>query len=463
MSQELSAALEAWRADRSNIELANVVDDESARLDVETPPKQKMHRWWTTRARAYDPVTVTSLLASLRWQARGKNVSWRTIILRDTPLVAHLREYGRADLDAKVHVDWLNLIDRIGLMLTWPDDPRVAMALAALVHEPPVARDSAYTMRRRLHDAALVSAIVQRVCAIGDLRAIELVGSVRAIDEAASARLAATVKAAPLPGASPTADAKLDGLWSAVIEEPASIERRLILADALGERGDPRGEVIALQCAPLVAIEKARAAGEAFDPSGMFGAHADKIGDAIRANWHRWLGEVALVVERSARWSGGLLADITVGKRSTPPWAWERITDHRELCAINRVYPSRELSPVIYLRFVTALARKPRWVFLGEGELRELRTMKRAALPGVMLPMPSLDDVRRVLAVSPELERLDLGSVEPDQLATVAQLVATLRVPSVRLTVERAGGADRGLLAELRLMPNVFVRTYGEV
>lgn len=37
-------------------------------------------------------------------------------------------------------------------------------------------------------------------------------------------------------------------LWDAVLNDPTSIERRLIYADALSAEGDPRGEFISLQC-----------------------------------------------------------------------------------------------------------------------------------------------------------------------------------------------------------------------
>lgn len=46
--------------------------------------------------------------------------------------------------------------------------------------------------------------------------------------------------------ARPKAD--LSALWSAVFDAPHDVQRKLVLADALQEQGDPRGEFISLQC-----------------------------------------------------------------------------------------------------------------------------------------------------------------------------------------------------------------------
>jgi uncharacterized protein (TIGR02996 family) len=266
----------------------------------------------------------------------------------------------------------------------------------------------------------------------------------------------AAAAAAP-PAPSPALDAQLAGVWAAVVEEPDSLERRLILADALTMRGDPRGEMIALQCAPLVAIEKARAAGETIDASGLFGVGADKIANAIDKHWHRWLGEVALVVHRQSRFAGGLLGGITAGHPGTPPWAWDRITDHHELCAVQHVYRSPLASPGIFARFVTRLAHVPPWVHVDEDVIAALADIDARRLTGIALSrLPSRDRLARVLGLAP-LQRIDFGRVDPEYLAEAVRIASQLTI-SVRITLERA--VDVGLLRELRAMPHVLVLAY---
>ena len=465
MSHELFRALAAWREDKSSFALAQAVDDASAMLVRDEAPKKKLHRWWTTQARNYDPVVVATLLAHLRWGARGKNVSWRTIILRDTPLVAQLREYGHGSVDAKYDDDWLNLLDRIGLMLTWPDDPRVAMALANLLYETPflLERSGFRGYPSYGFDRPVRAAIAKRVTEIGDLRAIARVAiASHRLESPGPKLIAAAVTNAPIARTVSTLDDKLAALWAGVADDFASIERRLVLADALTERGDPRGELIALQCAPLQAIERARAAGETLDPNGLFGAHAEYIAKTIDTNWYRWLGEVALVVERTSRFFGGLLSDVTVGTPATPPWVWDRVADHHELWALNRLAPSRFVTPGVYARFVLSLARVPKWVEINDDVLAILRESRPLRLTGIRL---SIDRelapvVRDVLAIAPSLERLDLGVVNPESLPAIRALLSRLQLPSIRFTLENARAANSALLDEIRAMPNVFVLTY---
>lgn len=462
----LVEAIEAWRADKS---LANAarVDDLSAELELETPPKKKLHRWWVARARTYDPVVATTLLAYVHADASGSNVSWRTIHLRGTPLVTYLRELG----DAVVPRDWLNLIDRIGLMLAWPDDPRVAMRLAQLVHEAPL-RPVERLGRRERHVAAPVcrAAILERVLAIGDPRAIEVVGrDLARIDPDARARIEAAVAALPAPReAAIPEDAELAGLWEAIADAPDDLARRLVLADALIERGDPRGEMIALQCAPLIAIEDARARGETIDASGLFGHSAERIAKLIDANWHRWLGEVGLVASRSSKFRGGLLGDLVVGTATTPPWAWDRAARHRELSAVYRVIPM-SVSPSVYVRFILALRRVPRWVALGQDHLDELRALGRTlSATGVILihrtarrPLDAL--VRETFAIAPALAYLALDDLIPSDLRRLRTFAFELsRLKQLRLTMYSPVGAEEAAIVdELRALPFVRIDAYG--
>lgn len=424
MSQELVEALAAWRADRSSVARATAVDDAAARSERPVPPRKKPHRWWIAQAREYDPVTVTALLEHLRWDARGR--------------------------------DWQNLFDRIEHMLAWPDDPRVARSLAELLFDEPFTYRGGVKHRwRHPEDARVRAAIARRVAEIGDLRAIVRVASAwQLLEQSSRAPLADAAMRAPLPRAVAAPDPRLDELWAFVVEEPQSLDRRLVLADALSERGDPRGELIALQCAPLVEIEKARARGEPFDPSGMFGAHADAVAALIRAHWDRWLGEVALGVDRSSRFWGGLLGDVNLAPIA-PPWLWDRIAGHRELCTIHRLRRSG-LPASIYARFVSRLVRPPQWMEIDEEVVAELAALRPVRLIGVRFDgVPRPPTLRDLLAFAPGIERLDFGPVDGGELALVRDLAAPLRI---EVHVSCLTFPDPAIFEELRAMPHVTVR-----
>jgi len=465
----LRDALEAWRADRSSTALADRVDEVSAHVErLAAPPK--IHPWWTEHARSYDPVIATTLLATLHVQARGSNVPWRTIIQRDTPLVAELRAHGLGAPDALGRGDWLNLVDRVGLMLSWPDDPRVAIALAELIRHEAFFDDGYFGRRHQRHESAraCIAAIAKRVSEIGDLRALERVASMwKQLDRTSQQGIVDAARRAPLPRTSH--DFKVAGAWQAVLDEPHELAPRLVLADAFMEQGDPRGELIALQCAPLVAIEKARAAGETIDAHGLFGVGASRIAELIQTNWHRWLGDVGLVVSRSSRFRAGLLSEAYVGHAATPPWAWQRLVDHRELCALHRLVPSREVDRGVFADFVLALARMPRWLHFDVETLDAVRARTRTLhVPGVSLnlfgrarALPTIFD--DVLALSPELERLDLAYVDEYDLAAVRALA--YRLPGVRLqfTVHwTPTHDDRAIISELQALPHVQISSYGD-
>ena len=143
----LQAALDAWRADRSSVYLANCVDDAAAGVSrLEVP--RRVHRWWTDQARTYDPVIATTLLETFDRHAQNDDVSWRIIFLRETPLVPVLRDQGISD--ASPRGQWMNLVDRIGMVLAWPDDPRVAVALARALWRPPFYDPFPMKMARRM-------------------------------------------------------------------------------------------------------------------------------------------------------------------------------------------------------------------------------------------------------------------------------------------------------------------------
>ena len=463
----LDDALAAWRLDRSNIALANRVDEVSARVARVAVPA-KLHRWWTDQARTYDPAVAATLLDTLYAQARQDNVSWRIVVMRATPLVDTLRSHGLDAPDAVPRGPWSNLVDRIGLLLAWPDDPRVALALARCLFAEPFVFDHGMKARPVHASArAVIAAVVKRVLEIGDLRAIDRLSSlVFDLDAATNERFAEVIASAPAPATPATVD--VPAAWQAVLDEPRAIEPRLVLADAYIERGDPRGEMIALSCAPLIAIERARAAGEELDASGLWGVGAERIAQLVDEHWYHWLDELALVASRSSRFRGGLLADVHVGLEATPRWAWERVAGHRELCGMHRLLATRDVDADTYARFAGELVRKPAWVYFTVEQLAALRAHTRTLhLPGVSVSVygaiPTLTAIAdQVLELSPALERLGFEHARQGQLPEFRALAYRLPGVQLRLTVAwQPDSEERALLVELRSLPNVRVFAYG--
>jgi uncharacterized protein (TIGR02996 family) len=100
----------------------------------------------------------------------------------------------------------------------------------------------------------------------------------------------ATPTSAPVPRAKPRPRSEAD-LLAAIAAAPDDDAPRMVYADALIERGDPRGEFVALSCKP------ARTAAD------------DKlIARALREHGKAWLGPLAAVVDKSCEWDRGFLS-----------------------------------------------------------------------------------------------------------------------------------------------------------
>jgi len=100
-------------------------------------------------------------------------------------------------------------------------------------------------------------------------------------------------------------------LFEAVYANPLDDAPRLVLADHLQELGDPRGEFIAVQCAPQNEKTKKRA------------------NALLRKNWRKWLGDLAPMIRLAANaqkplFRRGFLAAATVkgsAAATSPAWA----------------------------------------------------------------------------------------------------------------------------------------------
>jgi uncharacterized protein (TIGR02996 family) len=139
-------------------------------------------------------------------------------------------------------------------LATWPDDPRLAMALAR------------YLASGHCTSPRAVSAVVAQLSALDDLRTVPLVAHARtgryrvriegpppALAELATADEAALHAIEERYRAEVAAVAKVTdrgaALQAAVLAEPDDRGPKAVLGDWLLERGDPRGELVAIQLA----------------------------------------------------------------------------------------------------------------------------------------------------------------------------------------------------------------------
>jgi uncharacterized protein (TIGR02996 family) len=161
-----------------------------------------------------------------------------------------------------------------------------------------------------------------------------------------------------------------DELWRQVVATPDDIGARLVLADALIEAGDPRGELIALQCR---GADASMLVGESPSEDNA----AERVSELIAANWTTWLGDVALLISRQgSTFQNGMLSVVQVGGEHAPPAAWSSFAGHRELCAIQRVRPYKVRADH-YARFLAALTHDPPWVEIHAPlVIRNLRTKR---------------------------------------------------------------------------------------
>ena len=212
-------------------------------------------------------------------------------------------------------------------------DPRVAAAIAAFMREVPFTSNSSLGLWRE---------VLTTLVAAGDPRAIAWVTEFKAnlastregfrklVEPEAARTQQALVAAFPngvpsLVGVAPAVAAPVKNassgkardeatLLAAVYAHPEDDGPRLVLADHLQERGDPRGEFIALQCQP----EAQRAASH------------KRIGELLRKHGKAWLGELAPFITSEVTFSRGFLSravlkvknELEAKKmRALPGWA----------------------------------------------------------------------------------------------------------------------------------------------
>jgi uncharacterized protein (TIGR02996 family) len=337
------------------------------------------------------------------------------------------------------------LVERLDALAKRPADPRIAAALVKLVEFPVIPGSTGIEPLNR---------VLAMLVAIGDPRSIreleriaeadvggglarwhlrrtlpDTIAQLRArvatlstsLPEAALAEIESGVAWLVAP---PAAD--LESLYAAVYANPDDDAPRAVLADALQEAGDARGEFIALQ----LARAKRRSARER---------------ELLAAHGREWLGEIEPLVQRDAVFERGFLAKCSV---THAPSLIERLRDRPEWRTITNVrcIDARLASSMPVLRVLRETAQLPEHhATLAEVQLAARNTKLADLAAPVELPMlrslaaetfDSVSDAEPFLksALAKQLEHLalDVYTLEPWLAAVTA-----IRVPSVVLSTHR--------------------------
>jgi hypothetical protein len=466
----LDLALAAWRETRAP-ELADLVDALVARCEQPTVAKwYRLQPWWMELAATYQPTAVSALVAVAT--DRQSYPVEPDELARFTDLVALVPE-----LRAKLP-DHGCLVARFAAMRDWPDDPRVTRLLARWLREGPLEWRDAHTDAMR----GIYRAIATRLVAIADPRVRPLVEAAiaepRGQSDATRAyqiELATEVLAAIVarPPTLAVADAEMVAAWCAelvlpILAAPESIDiaalwreaarapddegRLMVLADALLECGDDRGELIALQCSS----ERAAAV---------------QARSLLMQNWERWLGDLALLIKRTrTEFRRGLIVEIQVGRYTTPPWVYAKVRGHRELLAVRTIRPHHAIAPAHFVEVVDGLEHVPERIAITPVIFDEL-VARRERWPVRAIEYKHRYDTRgrraiedvfaRIATVMPELTeiRIELGNHPDYDPAPLIESLPAAHPHLTRIVVAARDRTDRSFLAGLGELPMVEIVT----
>jgi uncharacterized protein (TIGR02996 family) len=391
----LELALELWREHRDP-RLADLIDTIGARCAVPPAPKGgALRAWWMRHAEPYEPVHVTPLVATadelLVTRKRGRAaIETEPQAIRASPAksgasAALARNYRRAMRGANEHV-----LAPLVAMLQWPADPRAATILVRWLVTTPVRWDPVEYGRAT---DIFYSAIADHLYTLADARALPALEACAEAPRAETQALRqlqrvlarqvieATTKRARKPRASldkriarwqeivgapqrpataapPPRARDESALWAEIARRKQDLGPRQVLADVLVERGDPRGEMIVLQCMRT--------------PAGL--AQAKKL---VTKHWSTWLGDLALVLNRKGtEFRDGMLDEVRVGVAKSPEWAFSKVHGHRELGTVRIVRPGH-VSPMCYVAFLRAPNLDPELVELDAPKIVDALCLSR--------------------------------------------------------------------------------------
>lgn len=485
----LEAALEAWRELRAP-ELAELVDTIGAHCVVVPLPEGLRHHqgWWIEHASPYAPAAISFLVAQAHVRADESDVTKAAIRARwgdAHPLIAALLAGSPRWFEARSPEHRLNAIDRLAAVLAWPPDPRAAEVLADALET--ASMEMWGTMLdpvcALVADALIELAdprVVPRLVLLADRdaggdvdvltrgrHATRAWGALETGSRAPDPELAALVERVPLArpaGTMPRAPTgEIAALWEQIAAHPDELGPRIVLGDALLERGDPRGELIALQCG----------AGERAGSPEERARAKHRVRQLVEQLWKCWLGPLApFLHQRGCELRRGMLEVVRVGRPDSPATGWQEVARHHELCAVHTVRPNH-VSPEHYALFIAGLTRPPRRLGIPGPAVVELLATRLGSLPletvyyahrrhdGASPALPRIAEAMEVLArLAPALEtvafdakceRLELDEAVP-QLPRWFPRLRRIEIPEAALR-----GMDRRRRAALLRLPLVVV------
>lgn len=321
----LARALAAWREARCT-EMADLVDAIGARCRAAAIGGRGaavFHKAWMRLAESKpSPVAVGALASTI-----GKNV----------PVVNTGRSYVDRDIRR-----FEAFLDRVAALARLPHDPRIASGLVDVLERAPWSIESGRRIYQPAVDLVIVIADERSVSRLQEIverptskhalvrayfadalpaaaKSIENYGA-RALPvetrEAARALIASLAE----PPAPTRARADLEPLWAECLAHPDDDGPRVVLADALLERGDPRGELVSLQLSP------------ALDDTQRKRASA-----LLRQHEKDWLGDLATVTKQRV-WRRGFLEEAELARNASADAAtWKRAADDPRLATLRRL------------------------------------------------------------------------------------------------------------------------------
>lgn len=279
-AKRLDAALVVLRSEATPDGAAPDVvrgEPETRGVEVAAHAEHRLAELLTAWSQTHDPALIDVIVRTgkaeaadrpaLRARSKGElETAWHGVARATDPL----------DVPRLVGTPWPGAwktgLDRVRALARFPADPRIARGLIAPANSwDSMGSQPAHveiTRELKRHGDRTLIPDIQRLATVR--------GSWNgATYTAASRHLAAVVPVAAPPvllggerGPSP-----LPALWQAVYQDPANLDVRRVLADALMAEGDPRGEFIALQ------LSDDRKAGR--EAAALLDAHIDEWTGAI--------------------------------------------------------------------------------------------------------------------------------------------------------------------------------------
>ena len=332
LTQALRVAFERWRATRAP-EVAGVLQAIVAEAlpGYDAPRargKDEFQRAWLQAAEDPAPLTTAWLGATLTRQLQIE------------------ADYGGILRRNYAQTKYAAYFDRLKALERRAPDPLVAAALVELLREAPFSawdRRGALAIYQPVFDLLVRCGDVRQVAALEQLHAnprapravtrellVEALPAVISTLREVEVRLSIGERsawAALVPSARVEAAGHGDRLLEQVYATPDADEPRLVYADWLTERGDPRGELIALQVQAALGRADAKA--------------LKRAGALLREHRDAWLGELAQVLTHVELHRGFLDSFELAQNAAATEEVWARATQDPRLRTVRGLRKGR--------------------------------------------------------------------------------------------------------------------------